>query len=67
MRNGKKFDCVAMKNKIQSQLLSQWQSMEDADIESQIRDSLGKSQSSSAKLWRRIEKKRSAKQSQFAQ
>lgn len=57
MKNEKKFDCVDMKNDIQSTLSKQWQGMKDADIEVQIREDLEKSQSSSAKLWRRIEKR----------
>ena len=54
MRKQKEFDCVKMKNRIQAQLLKEWEGMSDDDIRREIHRKLDESQSPIAQFWRRI-------------
>ncbi len=53
MNKKKNFDCVAMKDQIQKELLAEWQGMSNEEITSRIRTDLQESQSPLAKWWRR--------------
>jgi len=52
MNKKKDFDCVAMKDQIQQELLAEWQGMSDEEIARRIRTDLQESQSPLAKWWR---------------
>ncbi|TFH14514.1 MAG: hypothetical protein E4H02_09730 [Lentisphaerales bacterium] len=50
----KSFDCVEMKNRIQAELQEEWRGMSDDEIRTEISDTLSKSDSPVAQLWKRI-------------
>jgi len=56
----KKFDCVEMKNMIQTKLRLQREGMSDQAIQDQVEEELAVSQSPVAKYWRAISGKRGA-------
>lgn len=53
----KTFDCVEMKNRIQSQLLKKWDGKTDAQIRREIYQELQNSKSTVAQFWRKIRSK----------
>lgn len=54
MSEEKGFDCVAMKNEIQSKLLAEWAGKSDQEIKDCVRRNMAESDSPIAELWRGI-------------
>jgi len=58
MRSRKKFDCVALKNKIQVSLTKQWKGLSDEEIRERITYELAHSQDPISQKWRSLVKRR---------
>lgn len=56
MKLQKTFDCVQMKNEIQSRLIKEREGMSDVEIEKAMEKKLKTSQSPVAELWRLIQR-----------
>ena len=50
----KSFDCVEMKNRIQAELQEEWKGLSDDEIRAEIANTLSRSSSPVAELWRQI-------------
>lgn len=53
----KTFDCIAMKDRIQAELLREWEGLSDAEIRIRIQHDLETSDTPVARWWRRIAKR----------
>jgi hypothetical protein len=51
-RRNKRFDCVRMKNEIQTQLLQEQRGLTDAEIQMRAEQELARSDSPAARFWR---------------
>lgn len=54
MSKEKKFDCIEMKDDIQSRLLAEWAGRSDQEIRERIQRNMVESDSPLAQLWRSI-------------
>ena len=54
MKATKTFDCVALKNGIQAKLLKEREGMTDAEVRALVQRRLQSSDSSVARLWRKL-------------
>ncbi len=55
MKTAKRFDCVVLKNRIQTEQAREWRALTDKQIRQRIRRRLAKSKSPIGRLWRALE------------
>ena len=56
MKTAKRFDCVAMKNRIQAKLAEEYRGLTDQQVRRRIRRKLASSKSPIGRLWRLLGK-----------
>lgn len=55
MKTAKRFDCVALKDRLQAEQAREWRGLTDEQIRRRIRRRLARSKSPVARLWRYLE------------